>query len=486
MSKLTIRSFAWLIVALMIATLAVACAPSAPPAPAAATEAPAAAAPTAAPAPTDAPAPTAAPAAEPTAAPAAEKVNLVLWWWGEQDAPGLQKWFEAVIAKYQEKHPNVTIEQVLQGTDETIPAFQAAAKAESGPDIATLWYGMYMWPDVWAGSAVPISDYLPKEETDHWIGAPMSSFDGKIWAADYYGYSMAMVYNKDLLKAAGLDPNTPPATWADFLAACETLKKAGSVCLGLGAQDGWEGVVVGNYLLYQTAGGVRGVADAATGATKWTDPGLADMWDRLVELRDKGYITPDAASLGYIDGFDMVRKGTAAFAFTASNTAAGWIKEMGEDKIGVMTAPAVTDAPVDWLTTQGMTGFITKWSPNKETAADFLAYTHSPEAMDLLWDMLQGVVLPADDRFDANKITSPSARYLWDKQLAGFKQNIQFTDAVIPYGILGDGMMPAFSRLFSENISAQEAAEMTEAAAKSWREQNPEFLEKYKEWAAEQ
>jgi len=102
------------------------CAPAATPtaAPAPATSAPAAPA-TAAPA---APA-TAAPA---TAAPAQTPVHLVVWWWGEQEAPGAQKWMDDTVATYQKLHPNVTIETVLQSTDSLIPAFTSAAAAKSG------------------------------------------------------------------------------------------------------------------------------------------------------------------------------------------------------------------------------------------------------------------------------------------------------------------------------------------------------------------
>ncbi len=34
-------------------------------------------------------------------------------------------------------------------------------------------------------------------------------------------------YNKDIFAAAGLDPNKPPQTYDEFVAACEAIKKAG-------------------------------------------------------------------------------------------------------------------------------------------------------------------------------------------------------------------------------------------------------------------
>ena len=115
-------------------------------------------------APAPAPAPTAAPAeaepAEPTAAPeaakpAGEPVKLVVWWWGEQEAPGAQKWLNETIAKYKEANPNVTFEAVLQSTDTLIPAFQSAAAAKQGPDIQYFWGGVWTLENAWNGAIDP-------------------------------------------------------------------------------------------------------------------------------------------------------------------------------------------------------------------------------------------------------------------------------------------------------------------------------------------
>ncbi len=414
--------------------------------------------------------------------PVEEPIKLTMWWWGEQDAPGLEGWIKQAIADYEAQNPNIKVDAVLQGTDETIPAFHAAVEAGSGPDIATLWYGMYMWEDVWAGNVVPISDYVPEEELSHWIGKKMSTFDGKVWAIDLYGYSMTMVYNKNLFTRASLDPEAPPATWDEFLAVCDALKAAGITPLAIGSSDGWVGVVLGNYFLYQTAGDVKGVGQAVIGEKSWTDEQYADMWKRIAELRDRGCVGKDASSLTYFEAQELFRAGQAAMTFPASNTAVSFAKDLGKGVVGVMTAPAVTDRPVDWFTTQGMTVFITPWSPHKEEAAKFLTYLHSKEVMNSMYEKLGGMVLPADDRFDPNLISDPTIRQIWDKQLAGFQKNISFTDAIIPYAILGDGMMPAVSRMFSENISPEEAAQMTEDAAQNWRNLSPEMLEKYKQW----
>ena len=64
-----------------------------------------------------------------------EKVDLTMWFWGDDDAPGANDALAAAVKAYEAAHPNVTIKVVPQATDTFIATFQAAAAAEIGPDI---------------------------------------------------------------------------------------------------------------------------------------------------------------------------------------------------------------------------------------------------------------------------------------------------------------------------------------------------------------
>ena len=93
-----------------------------------------------------------------------EDLTLNISWWGEQEAPGAQKWLEESMALYSKEHPNVTMKHVLQTTEGLIPSFEAAAAAQSGPDIQYFWGGIYSQQPGWDGNIAPISDYLSADE----------------------------------------------------------------------------------------------------------------------------------------------------------------------------------------------------------------------------------------------------------------------------------------------------------------------------------
>ena len=88
---------------------------------------------------------------------------------------------------------------------------------------------------------MPLSDYIPLErnQTLGRDGRKRLRRKGLGHAAHLIG--IPIVYNKALFKQAGLDPNKPPTTWAQFLAACAKLKAKGITPFAMGNKDGFAG-----------------------------------------------------------------------------------------------------------------------------------------------------------------------------------------------------------------------------------------------------
>ena len=413
-----------------------------------------------------------------------EPMHLVMWWWGEQDTAGLENWLKDSIEKYEKIKPYVKVEEILQGTDECIPAFHAAVAAQEGPDIANLWYGGYWLPDVWAGNVEPLNKYISEEECKHWLGLQTVSWKGKIWGVPMYSYAMVAGYRKDLFRKVGLDPENPPTAWAGFLRTCDQLKQAGITPIETGLKDGWLGVVLPNYFMSQIAS-VKEILEAAVGKHSFTDDKFLDHWQRIEELKARGYFNEDIGSLDWFSGNQEWLAGKGAIAVFASGALIAALKEYGSDTIGLLPCPALKGERFEGYTTESMVNFVTPWSPNKQEAADFLVYLHTPNRSQALYEFAGGGPLPADDRFDISSVQEPMVRKVYQSIANGFKKNLRFTDAILPWGILGDGMMPALQLMWSKDLSAKEAAEMTEKAAANWRKLNPELIQNYETWIKE-
>jgi ABC-type glycerol-3-phosphate transport system substrate-binding protein len=118
-------------------------------------------------------------------------------------------------------------------------------------------------------------DYAPSIAS---IGTDSS---GKVYGIPTDGYTLGIYYNRKMFQAAGLDPEKPPATWADFRAyakALTTSTVAGFAETSTGNQGGWHFT---NWMY--TAGGDMQSADG-TKAT-FNSPKGASVLQLLKDMR---------------------------------------------------------------------------------------------------------------------------------------------------------------------------------------------------------
>lgn len=147
--------------------------------------------------------------------------------WGEYTG------FEALglvdaIANYNAAHPNVHV--VYTGQQEVDTKVVAAVRAGDPPNITEVGNNQNFPQLVQGGLYTQLDDLLKAKNFDmntYW--QPWSSMavtvEGKIYAVPMSDWTLLLVYNKAMFKAAGLDPNKPPRTIADFNEAQRKLTK---------------------------------------------------------------------------------------------------------------------------------------------------------------------------------------------------------------------------------------------------------------------
>jgi glucose/mannose transport system substrate-binding protein len=168
-----------------------------------------------------------------------------------------------------------------------------------------------------------------------------------------------------------------PATWADFLAICPTLKEAGVTPLALGenwtVNHLWESVA----LSMLGADGWNGLWD---GSVSFTSPEAVAVWDTFGQVLD--CTNEDAASLSWQQATDMVVNGTAAFN-VMGDWAAGYM---------VTTLGLVPGEGFGWAPAPGTEGTFMMLSdsfglpvgaPNRDAALAWLTLLGSAEGQDI-------------------------------------------------------------------------------------------------------
>ncbi len=427
------------------------------------------------------PAPTEAPGAAETSAPAAqEPVTLTVWYWGEQEAPGMKDFMEEAVKIYQQENPNITVNAVLQESDSLYPAFRAAAEAKEGPDIQFFWGGIFTLEDAWLGNLAPLSDYWTQDELNNIpAGQRAETFwDGKQWGLPFYQIGTFWAYNKQMFEKAGLDPNNPPATWDQWLEACDKLRTAGITPIGTGFKDGWLGGWMVSYLGQQNMNSVDDLMAAVKGEKSLTDPMYAEWWSRWQDLKDHQCFNDDVMSLDLYQGQNLFEQEQAAMTNHVEPYIAVLERKMGKDKVGVMRTPAYGSGKLAnsvGIPVQDLA--ITSFSKHKEDAADFLRFLHSDAMMQLMYQKA-GAVSP-DLRFKPEWLNTESDKQIvqWGKEHPLFWYQYYYPPVWESEGSIALGQL-----LMAGDITPEEAATRWQALAEKNRTENPAQLENYKKW----
>src|SRR5580658_9033237 len=148
-----------------------------------------------------------------------------------------KEWVEDV-ATFQKANPNITIDSVYNYPCEVPATFTAMLRAGTEPDIFYTYFTDL--PQVLlAGQAADITSYVNTKTVptlDDIVPAAMRAVTaGKtIYGLPTSNYTQGLIYNRSLFSQAGLDPNTPPTTWAQVETDATAIAKLGHGIEGWG------------------------------------------------------------------------------------------------------------------------------------------------------------------------------------------------------------------------------------------------------------
>jgi multiple sugar transport system substrate-binding protein len=136
-------------------------------------------------------------------------------------APGIGgKAIQTIIDEFQAKYPNITIEghNIPSAAVPMMSAVTTEIAGGNAPDIAQLPL-QNVDSVISEMGALPIDQFAPKAEFDETMNhillpaRQLGERNGHLYASPFTFSTPTLFYNADIFSAAGLDPNTPPATW---------------------------------------------------------------------------------------------------------------------------------------------------------------------------------------------------------------------------------------------------------------------------------
>jgi len=152
------------------------------------------------------------------------KVTITYW---QYTFPQKVDIIKDLIKKFEAENPNIKVVAQDFPYDQYNQKIAAAVNAKKGPDIMNLYYGwLPQYQQKGYIQSIP-EDFMSANDIESYY-IPMiqaSKINGKYYGLPVAVRSLALFWNKDMFKAAGLDPEKPPKTWDELITMAKQMTK---------------------------------------------------------------------------------------------------------------------------------------------------------------------------------------------------------------------------------------------------------------------
>lgn len=307
---------------------------------------------------------------------------------------------------YMAQNPDVAISAVYSGSyaDTTTRAI-TASRGGNPPQLAIL-LSVDLFTLLDEELILPWDDYIPAAEQDAFFGGFFASFmrnsqtEGKTWGIPFQRSTPVMYYNKEAFAAAGLDPETPPATWDELVEMGQTLtlRDAGGTVTQWGVRIPSSGFPSWLFTGLVASNGQDGLANDAGTEVYFNTPEVIGALEYLVSLADDhGVMEPGILDWGATPQAFM--DGQVAIAWTTTGNLTN-IRTNAPFDFGLAMLPANErrGAP-----TGGGNFYLFDGSSDEQAqaAVDFVRWATEPEQA-AKWSIDTGYVAPRADTWETD------------------------------------------------------------------------------------
>lgn len=255
---------------------------------------------------------------------------------GEMDDPSIQK-FKEMTATFAEQ-TGATIDVVTNGNDHE-QVMKTKMASQTLPDV----WSTHGWSTVrYNDFLMDLSDQSWVSNMDDAISSVVTDKNGKVCTMPMTEWIYGFIYNKDVLDAHNIDPNSIK-TWDDFFDACATLKNAGITPVvyndkETGALAGYLEMLSSWYTIDNAPyASNEELTNGTFDFTKHTE-----CLETFAKLWDEGYQNADLFTMDQDTCLRQLGNGTYAFRIWGSPQYVNTMQEYYPDgNYGIIPVPAV-------------------------------------------------------------------------------------------------------------------------------------------------
>ena len=157
-------------------------------------------------------------------APAASAVELTMYYPVAVGGP-LTRIVDGLVADFMKENPDIEVKAIYAGNYNDARIKALAALKSGKPAQMSVMFSIDIYELIEQDAIVAFDDIVETDDEREWLQKFFPSLmengvtQGKVWGIPFQRSTIVMYYNKDAFREAGLDPEKPPATWDDLVAA---------------------------------------------------------------------------------------------------------------------------------------------------------------------------------------------------------------------------------------------------------------------------
>ncbi|SEC74255.1 ABC transporter substrate-binding protein [Paenibacillus sp. GP183] len=348
--------------------------------------------------------------ASPTAA--ASKAPVKVIWWHSMSGE-LGKAVDKIVADFNASQKNVQVEAIFQGTyDESLNKMKASMDTKSGPSLIQVYeIGSRFMID--SKAITPMQNFIDADKFDlSQLEENITNYykiDNKLNSMPFNTSNPILYYNKDMFKAAGLDPEKPPTTYEDIKKAAQALSKDGK----FGSSFAIYGWFMEQFFANQGADYLNngnGRTSPATQSLVNSDAGVQTLtwWKDMIDaktLTNLGRKTDDTKKAFAAGQIAMTLDSTASLRGIVASTE-------GKFQVGTAPLPKPAGAKEGGVVVGGASLYILNNKPQEEQKAawEFIKYLTSPQVQ-AYWHVNTGYFPITKKAYDEQIVKDNLAKY---------------------------------------------------------------------------
>lgn len=368
----------------------------------------------------------------------------------------------ALIDLYMQENPNIEIEYLSAtaiggpSDTDTIANLIFNIEAETVIDVAKVEVQRTPLELMATGSnfeLTAIDEEAVRARGDELLNMNTTEIQGGIWGLPYEYDPFGYVYNADMYREAGLDPDNPPTTWDELreanAALQETFPGAWAICHPLKNLNKIQPIVWG-------AGGTYWNDSVPPTESTVTDPATVEAYEFFDEWAEQGWLNTEEISTD--QSIQHMVSGQCAAVNISATAVLLYQANAPDTDFRVAAYPTKDDSfePVNFA--GGSALVVPSTSAHPEEALDFILWLTSAETQRIKFGMEGDLGVSDQDIFDQDLPTNSVVATELNEDPAWEQATATFDIPTQPAG----GLSPVYSRAYEVLATMQEEIALTD------------------------